>query len=108
MTDTIRNFIDGELVASDATDFIDLVDPVTGEVDGRSPVSTADDVDRLMYGFSLLVCLPDGMAHPDSAGTGTVLRPATLERYARDAGFAAVDVLPVGDFGFWRFYRLTR
>lgn len=67
----------------------------------------ADDVDRLMYGFSLLVCLPDGMAHPDSAGTGTVLRPATLERYATEAGFREVDVLPVGDFGFWRFYRLS-
>ena len=46
MTDTIRNFIDGELVESAATDFIDLVDPVTGEVDGRSPVSTPDEVDR--------------------------------------------------------------
>src|SRR5918993_392440 len=35
MTDTIRNFIDGELVESATTEFIDLVDPVTGEVDGR-------------------------------------------------------------------------
>jgi betaine-aldehyde dehydrogenase len=46
MTDTIRNFIDGELVASATTDFIDLVDPATGERDGRSPVSTHDEVDR--------------------------------------------------------------
>ena len=46
MTDTIRNFIDGELVASTTTDFIDLVDPVTGELDGRSPVSTPEEVDR--------------------------------------------------------------
>ncbi len=43
---TIRNFIDGELVESAATDFIDLVDPMTGEVDGRSPVSTAEEIDR--------------------------------------------------------------
>ena len=45
MTETIRNFIDGELVESAATEFIDLVDPVTGEVDGRSPVSSAAEVD---------------------------------------------------------------
>ena len=67
----------------------------------------AGDVDRLMYGFSLLICLPDGMAHPGSAGTGTVLRTAKLAEYAERAGFAAVDVLPIEDFGFWRFYRLT-
>ncbi|MGV9414750.1 class I SAM-dependent methyltransferase [Nocardia sp. NPDC003693] len=65
------------------------------------------EVDRLMYGFSLLVCLPDGMAHPDSAGTGTVMRAAKLREYAEKAGFSAVDVLPIEDFGFWRFYRLT-
>ncbi len=42
---TIRNFIDGELVESATTEFIDLVDPVTGEVDGRSPVSLPSEVD---------------------------------------------------------------
>ncbi|MFC9665508.1 class I SAM-dependent methyltransferase [Nocardia sp. NPDC127606] len=67
----------------------------------------ASDIDRLMYGFSLLVCLPDGMAHPDSAGTGTVMRTAKLGEYAEQAGFTAVDILPIEDFGFWRFYRLT-
>lgn len=67
----------------------------------------ASDIDRLMYGFSLLVCLPDGMAHPGSAGTGTVMRSAKLGEYAEKAGFTAVDVLPIEDFGFWRFYRLT-
>lgn len=65
-----------------------------------------DDVERLMYGFSLFVCLPDGMSSPPSAGTGTVMRPETLRRYALEAGFGAVDVLPIEDFGFWRFYRL--
>ena len=43
---TVRNYIDGELVASATTDFIDLVDPVTGEPDGRSPISTHEEVDR--------------------------------------------------------------
>ncbi|WP_210439657.1 aminobutyraldehyde dehydrogenase [Nocardioides xinjiangensis] len=46
MTETIRNFIDGELVASDTTEHIELVDPVTGKPDGRSPVSTHEEVDR--------------------------------------------------------------
>jgi predicted O-methyltransferase YrrM len=65
-----------------------------------------DDTERLMYGFSLLVCLPDGMAHQPSAGTGTVMRPATLRGYAVEAGFSDVSTLPIEGFGFWRFYRL--
>jgi hypothetical protein len=60
-----------------------------------------------MYGFSLLVCLPDGMSSRPTAATGTVMRPDTLRRYAREAGFSGVDVLPTGEFGLWRFYRLT-
>lgn len=79
---------------------------VMDEAVGPSFSAPADDLDRLMYGFSLLVCLPDGMSHPDSAGTGTVLRPGTLRRYAADAGYGQVDDLPIEDFGFWRFYRL--
>ena len=67
----------------------------------------ADDLDRLMYGFSLLVCLPDGMSSPPSAGTGTVMRPDTLREYAKQAGFRDVTVLPTGEFGFWRFYQLV-
>ena len=66
-----------------------------------------DEVERLMYSFSMFVCLPDGMSSPPSVGTGTVMRPSTLESYAREAGFAAVEVLPIEDFGFWRFYRLN-
>ncbi|WP_084127328.1 class I SAM-dependent methyltransferase [Demequina sp. NBRC 110054] len=69
-------------------------------------VAPGDDVERLMYGFSLFVCLPDGMSSQPSAGTGTVMRPATLERYAKEAGFADVTVLPITDFSFFRFYRL--
>ncbi|MEU1982198.1 class I SAM-dependent methyltransferase [Nocardia sp. NPDC019395] len=65
-----------------------------------------DELERLMYGFSLFVCLPDGMSSPPSAGTGTVMRPETLRRYALEAGFTSFEVLPIEDFGFWRFYRL--
>ncbi len=66
-----------------------------------------DDLERLMYGFSLFVCLPDGLSSSPSAGTGTVMRVDTLRRYAQQAGFTDVEVLPIEDFGFWRFYRLT-
>ena len=66
-----------------------------------------DDLERLMYGFSLLVCLPDGMSSRPSAATGTVMREETLRSYAREAGFADCEVVPTGEFGFWRFYRLT-
>jgi 2-polyprenyl-3-methyl-5-hydroxy-6-metoxy-1,4-benzoquinol methylase len=65
-----------------------------------------DDVERLMYGFSVLVCLPDGRSHDLSAATGTVMRPDTLRDYARQAGFADVEVLPI-DNDLWRFYRLS-
>ena len=64
-----------------------------------------DDVERLMYGYSLVCCLADGMAHGPSAGTGTVMRPSTLRRYAVEAGFADVEILDI-DNDFFRFYRL--
>ncbi len=66
----------------------------------------ADEVERLMYGWSITCCLADGLSQPGSAGTGTVMRPATLERYARDAGFSGIEVLPIED-DFFRFYRLA-
>ena len=66
-----------------------------------------DDLERIMYGFSLFVCLPDGLSSSPSVGTGTVMRPSTLQGYGEDAGFGGFEVLPIEDFGFWRFYRLT-
>jgi 2-polyprenyl-3-methyl-5-hydroxy-6-metoxy-1,4-benzoquinol methylase len=65
-----------------------------------------DDIERYCYGFSALHCLAVGMVEQPSAGTGTVMRPDTLRGYATDAGFSAVEVLPVA-FDFWRFYRLV-
>jgi 2-polyprenyl-3-methyl-5-hydroxy-6-metoxy-1,4-benzoquinol methylase len=66
-----------------------------------------DEVERIMYGYSLFCCLPDGMSHQPSVGTGTVMRPATLEAYAREAGFAGIEILPMEN-EFFRFYRLVR
>jgi len=65
-----------------------------------------DDLEKLMYGFSLFVCLQDGMSSQPSAGTGTVMRVDTLRAYAREASFSDVEVLPTEEFGFWRFYSL--
>jgi hypothetical protein len=62
-------------------------------------------VERLLYGISLIVCLPDGMSHSPSVGTGTVMRPDTLRGYAEQAGFAGVDVLPIEN-DLFRFYSL--
>lgn len=64
-----------------------------------------DEIERMMYGWSILHCLPAGLADAPSAGTGTVMRPATVERYAREAGFGSIEVLPI-DTLFFRFYRL--
>jgi ubiquinone/menaquinone biosynthesis C-methylase UbiE len=66
----------------------------------------ADEVEQLMYGFSNFICLPDGMAHLHSAGTGTVMRPDTLRAYAREAGFSDIEVMPI-EADMWRFYRLV-
>jgi 2-polyprenyl-3-methyl-5-hydroxy-6-metoxy-1,4-benzoquinol methylase len=65
-----------------------------------------DDVERLMYGYSLLCCLADGMSQEHSAGTGTVMRPATLRRYATEAGFTDIEILDIAN-DFFRFYRLV-
>jgi 2-polyprenyl-3-methyl-5-hydroxy-6-metoxy-1,4-benzoquinol methylase len=64
-----------------------------------------DDIERLMYGFSLMVCLTNGMAEEPSVGTGTVMRPKTMRRYALDAGFREVTILPI-EHPTFRFYRL--
>ena len=62
--------------------------------------------ERYHYGWSVVACLPAVMGDPDTAATGAVLRPATLRRYARQAGFRDLEVLPV-EAGMLRLYRLT-
>lgn len=65
-----------------------------------------DPIERLMYAASVLHCLPVGLSEEPSAATGTVMRPDTLRRYAQEAGFREVDILPIEN-EVWRFYRLT-
>ena len=64
-----------------------------------------DDLERFMYGWSITTCLPDGRSRSPSVATGTVMRPSTLRGYAREAGFADVEILPIEN-DFFRFYRL--
>lgn len=64
-----------------------------------------DEVERLMYTYSVLCCLPVGLSDTPSAGTGTVMRTDTLRGYAAEAGFAEVEVLPI-EHEVFRFYRL--
>jgi 2-polyprenyl-3-methyl-5-hydroxy-6-metoxy-1,4-benzoquinol methylase len=77
--------------------------------DERVPEAFAapgSDFDRYIYGWSVMSCLPASMTDPRSAATGAVMRPETLRRYAREAGFGRAEVLPIDHFE-WRFYRLV-
>jgi ubiquinone/menaquinone biosynthesis C-methylase UbiE len=64
-----------------------------------------DEMERMFYGFSVLACLPNGRYDQPSVATGTVIRPAAIEAFAREAGFADVTILPTAHEQF-RFYRL--
>lgn len=66
----------------------------------------AGDLERLMYGYSNFVCLPDGKSHTHTAATGTVMRQDTLAAYAREAGFDQIVELPI-EADFWRFWKLV-
>jgi 2-polyprenyl-3-methyl-5-hydroxy-6-metoxy-1,4-benzoquinol methylase len=65
----------------------------------------APDLERYHYGWSVLSCLPGAMGDPQTSATGAVMRTATLRRYAEQAGFRTVEVLPI-ETPTWRFYRL--
>jgi SAM-dependent methyltransferase len=78
---------------------------VADERVAESFAAPGDEIERFNYGWSVLHCLAVGSMHHDSAATGTVIRPETVRAYARQAGFARVELLPVEN-DFWRFYRL--
>jgi SAM-dependent methyltransferase len=64
-----------------------------------------DATERLMYGWSILHCLPATLAEDPVKATGTVLRAPKLASWAEAAGFTGFEVLAI-DNPFWRFYRL--
>ena len=71
-------------------------DTFTGEPDER---------EAYFYGWSIVDCLPSGMYEQPSAGTGTVMRPDVLQRYASEAGFTGFEVLPI-EHDMFRLYLL--
>ena len=79
---------------------------VADENVGHEFHAPADQIEQLMYGFSVLFCLPTAREQQPSAAIGTAIRPHTLDACAREAGFADVQVLPI-DNDLWRFYLLT-
>jgi SAM-dependent methyltransferase len=79
---------------------------IVDEKVGDTFTAPADDVERFMYGYSIFHCLPGAMDGENPAGTGTVMRQPIFRRYAADAGYKSVDILPIEN-DFFRFYRLT-
>ena len=53
-----------------------------------------NEMERFFYSFSTLHCLAVSMQN-GGVGTGTVIRPDTMRRYAAEAGFSTVEVLDV-------------
>lgn len=68
-------------------------------------VAPGDTVERMMYGWSVVHCLPVAMAEQPSEAIGTAIRPEIVQRCAREAGFARCEVLAI-DNPLFRFYRL--
>ena len=64
-----------------------------------------DELERMMYGWSVSYCLPASLAEESSAAIGTVLRPAHLKALAEQAGFSRVEMSDI-DAGFFRLYVL--
>jgi SAM-dependent methyltransferase len=64
-----------------------------------------DDVERMMYGWSVVHRLPSQVVEETSATAGTVMRADAVRDHAAAAGFSAVEVLPVEN-DFFRLYRL--
>ncbi len=65
-----------------------------------------DEIERLMYGWSIVHCLPVAMSESPADAIGTVIRSDTVRTLARSAGFERVDVLPV-NAGFFHIYRMN-
>ncbi|MGH2694786.1 MAG: SAM-dependent methyltransferase [Actinomycetota bacterium] len=63
-------------------------------------------LDSFYYGVSVLYCLPQSLSEQPSAAIGTVIRAATMESLAKEAGFREMETLPIEN-DFWRFYRFV-
>ena len=64
-----------------------------------------DELERMMYGWSVVHCLPAALAEEGSAGIGTVIRPELVATLAADAGFSSTELSDI-DAGFFNLYTL--
>jgi 2-polyprenyl-3-methyl-5-hydroxy-6-metoxy-1,4-benzoquinol methylase len=81
---------------------------LVGDVKMKDKLEEKNDfASRLYYNFSVLLCLPQSMEYPNSAATGAAMTPSSFRKYAKEAGFSKVDILPIEHF-MWQFYRLTK
>jgi 2-polyprenyl-3-methyl-5-hydroxy-6-metoxy-1,4-benzoquinol methylase len=79
---------------------------VADEAVAETFTAPGDELERMMYGWSVSHCLPAAMAEQPSAAVGTAIRPSTVAALAREAGFATCETVDV-DGGFFRIYRLA-
>jgi ubiquinone/menaquinone biosynthesis C-methylase UbiE len=81
---------------------------LVGDVKMKDKLEEKNDfAGRLYYNFSVLLCLPQSMEYPNSAATGAAMTPSSFRKYAKEAGFSKVDILPIEHI-MWQFYRLTK
>lgn len=71
----------------------------------ESFVAPGDEVERMMYGWSIVHCLPSALAEQPSAAIGTAIRPDTVRACAEGAGYNRFEILPIEN-DLFRFYRL--
>ena len=64
-----------------------------------------DELERMMYGWSVTHCLPAALAEEPSAAIGTVIRAPIVKELATQAGFRSFERLDV-DAGFFQLYVL--
>jgi 2-polyprenyl-3-methyl-5-hydroxy-6-metoxy-1,4-benzoquinol methylase len=79
---------------------------IADEAVGETLEENTNFMGHFFYNFSVLHCLPQAMVFPNGAGTGTVIKSSTVSKYADEAGFKSVVILPIENPQF-RFYRLT-
>jgi 2-polyprenyl-3-methyl-5-hydroxy-6-metoxy-1,4-benzoquinol methylase len=78
-----------------------------GDVSMKDKLAEKNDfAGKLYYNFSVLLCLPQSVNHTNSASTGAAMTTSTFKKYAIEAGFSKINVLPIDHF-LWTFYRLT-
>lgn len=64
-----------------------------------------DEIERMMYGWSVVHCLPATLAEEGSAAIGTVIRPELVRALAFEAGFTSAELSDI-DAGFFNLYTL--